>query len=171
MECLGLHAGAFPFERPNGRKAVNTDMNPQFPDGFQNKAEPIMIETIITFLKAFAAFLTSIGVNPAHLFAGLAGAFVRMFIQGKNSRQRSSAAHSVARSVPCTWLRFAQWLNITDAAANGGLAFAIGMIGLSLAEGFVRIAQRWANNPRIGDIKKIADIVNDSRNDRKDEPD
>ncbi len=147
-------------------------MNPQFPDGFQNKAEPIMIETIITFFKAFAAFLTSIGVNPAHLFAGLAGAFVRMFIQGKKlTTEVISGSFGGALCAVYLAPLLAQWLNITDAAANGGLAFAIGMIGLSLAEGFVRIAQRWANNPRIGDIKKIADIVNDSRNDRKDEPD
>lgn len=92
-----------------------------------------------------------------------------MFIQGKKlSTEIISGSFGGALCAVYLAPLLAQWLNITDAAANGGLAFAIGMVGLSLAEGFVRIAQRWANNPRIGDIKKIADIVNDSKNDRKD---
>ena len=116
--------------------------------------------------EAFAAFLTSIGINPAHLFAGAAGALVRVYIQGKRFTWEV-AGGAFGGAVCSVYLSplIAQWLSITDAAANGGLGFVIGMIGLSLAEGVVRLAQRWANNPRISDIEKIAKIINEDKRD------
>ncbi|MGF6155810.1 phage tail tape-measure protein [Ensifer sp. KUDG1] len=125
-----------------------------------------MLESTIAFIKALAAFLTSVGINPAHLLAGLAGALVRAFIQG-NRCWYEVVMGSIVGALCAIYLSpvIGGWigLNMLDLATNNGLAFAIGMIGLSLAEGAVRLAQRWAANPRLPetlDAKGIADAVN-----------
>ena len=46
----------------------------------------------------------------------------------------------------CTPVMFV-WLGLTG--ISNGLAFAIGMLGMSLAVGAVRLAQRWAANPKL----------------------
>lgn len=138
-------------------------------DGFKIKAVPIMIETIVAFAKALAALLASVGIDPSHLFAGLSGAFTRTVIQGKRLTWEIISGSFVG-ALCAIYLSpmIGRWmgLELTDIAVNNGLAFAIGMIGLSLAEGLVRIAQRWANNPKLPrsmDAEGLADAVNQDR--------
>lgn len=106
-----------------------------------------MIESLIAFFKALAAFLTSIGINPAHLFAGLAGAFVRAVIQGKKLTW-SLVSTVIVGALCATYLTPVVVLYLGIAATNG-LAFGIGLIGMSLAEGVVKLGHKWAANPKL----------------------
>jgi hypothetical protein len=106
------------------------------------------------------AFFTAIGINPAHFFAGAAGAIVRITIQGKKLTL-DVISGAFAGSLCAVYLAplVARWLglDLLDAAANSGLAFVLGMIGVSIAEGLVRAAQRWAANPKIPKVGILAD--------------
>jgi len=121
--------------------------------GSTDTGEPIMFE-------ALTAFLTTIGINPAHFFAGFAGAIVRIAIQGKKLTFEVCSG-AFAGSLCAVYLSplVAKWMNLNpvDAAANGGLAFVLGMIGLSIAEGLVRAAQRWAANPKLPRVGVLSD--------------
>lgn len=115
------------------------------------------------------AFLTAIGISPSHLFAGLAGAFVRTVIQGKKLTWAMLSAALVGSfcAIYLTPL-VAAWLGIAvlNVAANNGLAFAIGILGLSLAEGAFKMANRWAEDPQLPetlDVKGIAEVVNSKK--------
>ncbi len=61
-------------------------------------------------------------------------------------------------------------LNLANLALNNALAFGIGMVGMSLAEGFVRLAHNWSKNPRLMrqmDAKGLADALNDHSHTRE----
>lgn len=110
--------------------------------------------------ETLTALLAAIGINPAHFFAGLAGAIVRIAIQGKKFTFELVSG-AFAGSLCAVYLAplVARWLglDLLDAAANSGLAFVLGMIGLSIAEGLVRVAQRWAANPKLPKVGMLAD--------------
>jgi len=123
-------------------------------------------------LESISAFLTALGINPAQLFAGLSGAFVRTVIQ-REPLTWALASASMVGALCAIYLTpiIGLWLglNLTDLAMNNALAFGIGMIGMSLAEGLVRMAHNWSRNPRLMrsmDAKGIADAVNDHRHTR-----
>jgi hypothetical protein len=123
--------------------------------------------------ETLAAFLTSIGINPSQLFAGLSGAFVRTVIQREPLTWAVLSA-SLVGALCAIYLTpiIGVWLglNLADIAMNNALAFGIGMIGMSLAEGTVRLAHNWAKDPRIMrsmDAKGIADAVNSHEHTRE----
>lgn len=122
--------------------------------------------------ETLTALLAAIGINPAHFFAGLAGAIVRIAIQGKKFTFEVVSG-AFAGSLCAVYLAplVARWLglDLLDAAANSGLAFVLGMIGLSIAEGLVRVAQRWAANPKLPKVGILADARDalDMSDDRK----
>ncbi|UPA25353.1 hypothetical protein [Shinella oryzae] len=114
-----------------------------------------------------AAFLATLGINPAQLFAGLAGAFVRTVIQ-KQPLTWAVLATSVVGALCAIYLTpiIGLWLglNLSVLAVNNALSFGIGLVGMSLAEGLVTLAHNWSRNPRLMrsmDAKGIADAVND----------
>jgi hypothetical protein len=120
--------------------------------------------------ETLTAFLAAIGINPAHLFAGVAGAIVRIAIQGKQMTLEVLTG-AFGGSLCAVYLAplVARWLSLSplDTSANGGLAFVLGMVGLSIAEGLVRAAQRWAANPKFpkaGVIGDLRDAINMSEN-------
>jgi hypothetical protein len=117
--------------------------------------------------ESITAFLATLGINPAQLFAGLAGAFTRTVIQ-KQPLTLAVIATSIVGALCAVYLTpiIGLWLglNMSLLAVNNALSFAIGLIGMSLAEGLVTMAQNWAKNPRLMrtmDAKGIADAVND----------
>ncbi len=126
--------------------------------------------------ETLTALLAAIGINPAHFFAGLAGAIVRIAIQGKRFTFEVVSG-AFAGSLCAVYLAplVARWLglDLLDAAANSGLAFVLGMIGLSIAEGLVRVAQRWAANPKLPKVGILADARDalDMSNDRESDKD
>ncbi|MBM7323870.1 hypothetical protein [Brucella anthropi] len=118
--------------------------------------------------ESITAFLISMGINPSHVFAGLSGALVRTFIMGKRWTWETLMGSLVGALCAIyltpligTWLG----LNLLDLSVNNALAFALGMLGLSLAEGLVRLAQRWANNPKLPvrlSMRGFAEAVNEA---------
>lgn len=123
-----------------------------------------MFDSIGAFLSAV---LTAIGISPSHVVAGIAGAFVRTVIQGKRlSWELVSACLVGALCAMYLTPLVAKWfgINALDVSTINGLAFAIGMLGLSLAEGSFKIAHRWAISPRVPrslDAEGFADALND----------
>lgn len=110
--------------------------------------------------ETLTALLAAIGINPAHFFAGLAGAIVPIAIQGKKfTFEVVSGAFAGSLCAVYSAPLVARWLglDLLDAAANSGLAFVLGMIGLSIAEGLVRVAQSWAANPKLPKVGILAD--------------
>lgn len=126
-----------------------------------------MFEPITTFFASVGTLLTAVGISPSHLVAGIAGAFVRTVIQGKKlSWELVSACLVGALCAMYLTPLVATWFGIAllDIATINGLAFAIGMLGLSLAEGAFKVAHRWASNPRLPtslDTKGFADALNE----------
>lgn len=116
-----------------------------------------MFETLVAFLKALAAFLTSIGINPAHLIAGIAGAIVRAVIQGKKLTW-DLISYVLVGALCATYLTPVVVMYFGIAATNG-LAFGIGLIGMSIAEGAVKLAQKWAANPKLPKNTTPKDLI------------
>lgn len=116
-----------------------------------------MVESIIAFFKALAAFLTSIGINPAHLIAGIAGAVVRAVIQGKKLTL-DLISYVLVGALCATYLTPVVVMYFGIAATNG-LAFGIGLIGMSIAEGAVKLAQKWAANPKLPKDTTAKDLL------------
>lgn len=121
--------------------------------------------------ESFIPFLLSIGINPTHLFAGLAGSLVRAFVQGKRNVWEILTG-SMVGSFCAMYLTplIGRWLSLdmSDLSTNNGVAFVIGILGLSLAEGLFRWAQRWAANPKLPtstDIKSLAEAFAPPRSD------
>ncbi|MDR6757193.1 hypothetical protein J2Y48_002489 [Mycoplana sp. BE70] len=106
-----------------------------------------MIESILAFFKALSAFLVSIGIDPSHLFAGLAGAFVRAVVQGK--KLTWELISSVIVGALCATYLTPVAVAYFGIAATNGLAFGIGLIGMSIAEGAVKLGHKWAANPKL----------------------
>lgn len=103
-------------------------------------------------LEGVSSFLVSIGINPTHLSAGLAGSLVRSFITSTKSKWEIFTG-SLVGSLSAVYLTpiVVAWFNMdaTQLSSTNGIAFGIGMTGMSLAEGAVRMAQRWAANPKL----------------------
>ncbi|CDZ31232.1 Hypothetical protein NGAL_HAMBI490_61110 [Neorhizobium galegae bv. officinalis] len=63
------------------------------------------------------------------------------------------------------WAQF----DMADISTNNAMAFAIGIIGLSLAEGLVKLAQRWAANPKLPTtptLDALAEVTKDEPEDK-----
>lgn len=105
-------------------------------------------------IEAITAFLASIGLNPSHIFAGLAGAFTRTVVQGKKLTWEIVSG-SIVGTLCAAYMTpiVASWLVALgfDLQSTNGIAFGIGLIGMSIAEGLVKLAQKWSQNPVIGD--------------------
>lgn len=142
-----------------------------------------MVRKVIKpMLEAFSAYLVSIGIKPTFLFAGAAGAIVRtMLAKGRSMWEILSGVMIGTLSAIYITPVVITWLNIDVSSLDNtnGIAFGIGMIGMSLAEGAVRLAQRWASNPRLPTdltMKGFADATvpehdrKAERRQRRDEP-
>jgi hypothetical protein len=114
-------------------------------------------------LESVSAFLIAIGINPTHLAAGLAGSVVRAMLTKARSKWEMFSV-SIVGMFCATYLTpiIVKWIAL-DADTTNGVAFGIGLIGMSLAEGFVRMAQNWSVNPRLpgeASLKGLAEAVN-----------
>lgn len=114
-------------------------------------------------LETFTAFLVAIGINPTHLAAGLAGSIVRAMLTKARSKWEMFSV-SIVGMLCATYLTpiIVKWIAL-DADTTNGVAFGIGLIGMSLAEGCVRMAQNWSANPRLpgeATLKGLAEAVN-----------
>ena len=97
-------------------------------------------------------FLISLGINPTHFTSGLAGSVVRSLLTKGKSRWEILSG-SICGTFCAVYLTpiVVGWVGVSavDISSTNGIAFGIGIVGMSLAEGAVRLAQRWAANPKL----------------------
>lgn len=124
-----------------------------------------MVESFIAFLKALSAFFASIGIDPTHFIAGLAGAFVRAIVQNKKLTWEL-LSHVVVGALCATYLTPLIVLYV-GIAATPGLAFGVGLIGMYMAEGVLKLAHRWAVNPKLPKQASASDLMDLIKSDEK----
>ncbi len=127
-----------------------------------------------TILAAILSLLNSLGINHAHMFAGLAGAIVRTMMVKAQSKWETLTGGFVgtACAVYLTPI-LTKYFQVadTDLSTNNGIAFGIGLIGVYLAEGAIRMVQRWARDPKLPKSADLKGIVGTLVEDEKQEKD
>ncbi|MFC4172727.1 hypothetical protein ACFOYU_11740 [Microvirga sp. GCM10011540] len=103
------------------------------------------------------------GVEVGHIVAGIAGGVVRALTRpGQTLAANVSTAvvgvlcAAYATPVVKTWLGLAD----ADMATQNAIAFGLGLIGMSLAEGVISLGNAWARRPRLPAGAPAADVVN-----------
>ncbi|WP_262265511.1 hypothetical protein [Microvirga yunnanensis] len=111
---------------------------------------------------------TILGVEVGHLVAGVAGGIVRAIIRpGQSLFQSASTAFAgvlcAAYATPFlkTWLG----ISVADTATTNAVAFFIGLVGMSVAEGAITMAQAWSMKPRLPAGIAGADVINQAIDD------
>lgn len=95
--------------------------------------------------------LTSIGIEIPHVVAGAAGGVVRAVIRPGQSVVQSISTTMVGVLCAVYGTPIAEryaGLGDADVAVTNGVAFFIGLVGMSIAEGLVVAAHAWARRPR-----------------------
>lgn len=119
----------------------------------------------INIFQALGAFFAAIGINPTHLSAGLAGSLVRAIVLKARSKLELMSTGLVGTLCASYFTPIiVKWIEM-DPDTTNGVAFGIGLIGMSLAEGFLRMAHKWSENPQLPtevSMKGFADAVNPS---------
>lgn len=117
----------------------------------------------INIFQALGAFFAAIGINPTHLSAGLAGSLVRAVVLKARSKLELMSTGLVGTLCASYFTPIiVKWIEM-DPDTTNGVAFGIGLIGMSLAEGFLRMAHKWSENPQLPSevsMKGFADAVN-----------
>lgn len=97
-------------------------------------------------------YLTYIGIEVSHIAAGLAGGIVRAVLRPGGSFLTCFSTTfvgvlSAAYATPLAKI----YLGLTEAdlAMTNALAFGIGLMGMSVAEGLIRFGKRWEANPTL----------------------
>ncbi|MCM2433208.1 hypothetical protein [Agrobacterium rosae] len=118
-----------------------------------------MIDWIVSAFVVFTAFLALHGFQTSHLVAGFFGGIMRAVISSKGTISERIASGFVGTIFAMYFTPLAVWLlSITDPQSANSLAFAIGMLGLYVAEACIGIAKQWAGNP--GKFRRdISDLV------------
>lgn len=115
------------------------------------------------FFQALGAFFTAVGINPTHLSAGLAGSLVRAVVLKARSKLELMSTGLVGTLCASYFTPIiVKWIEM-DPDTTNGVAFGIGLIGMSLAEGFLKLVHKWSENPRLpGEVsmKGFAEAIN-----------
>lgn len=116
--------------------------------------------------EGFTAFLIWLGINPSHIAAGAAGAIVRSLL-AKGATKWEKFTGGFVGTLCAAYLTplFVFWMGLDPSLTStiNAVGFGIGLIGMSLAEGAVRIAHNWSVKPRLpgeASLKGLADAVN-----------
>jgi hypothetical protein len=99
-------------------------------------------------LSIITAWLVSIGVQPTHFFAGMAGGLVRALVNSHGTiweRIIAGAVGTLCASFLTPFLFL--MLGFPDPQMVGAIAFVIGLLGLSLTEAIIAIGKDYANHP------------------------
>lgn len=118
-----------------------------------------MIDWIVSAVLVVTVFLTAHGFQTSHLVAGFFGGLMRAFISSKGSITERITSGFVGTIFAMYMTPVAVWLlSITDTQSANSLAFAIGMLGLYVAEACIGVAKQWASNP--GKFRRdVSDLV------------
>ncbi len=99
-------------------------------------------------LSAIAAWLAAIGVQPTHLFAGLAGGLVHALVNKNGSPWERIIAGAVgALCAAFLTPTFLLLFGVTALQFHGAVGFVLGLVGMQLAIGFIAIGKDYARNP------------------------
>mgnify|MGYP001586139481 CR=1 FL=1 len=101
--------------------------------------------SVFSFINAW---LVSIGVQPVHFFAGLAGGIVRALVNKQGSWIERIIAGAVgtlcaALLTPTALLIF----GIVSPELVGAMAFMLGLVGMSLSETVIAMGKSYARDP------------------------
>ncbi|WP_068312581.1 hypothetical protein [Polycladidibacter hongkongensis] len=95
-----------------------------------------------------------LGLKIMHLIAGLCGGLVRVIVHPRASLANTIGATVVGALVagyltPVVAPVLERWLGPTDAGVEGATGFMLGMCGLALSEGLIKLARRWRDDPTL----------------------
>ncbi len=116
--------------------------------------------------EGISAFLVWLGINPSHLAAGAAGAIVRSLLaKGASKWEKITGGFVGMLCAGYLTPLVVQWMGLDTSQIStiNAVGFGIGLVGLSLAEGAVRMAQNWSEKPRLpseATLKGLAEAVN-----------
>lgn len=116
--------------------------------------------------EGISAFLVWLGINPSHLAAGAAGAIVRSLLaKGASKWEKITGGFVGMLCAGYLTPLVVQWMGLDTSQIStiNAVGFGIGLVGLSLAEGAVRMAQNWSEKPRLpseASLKGLAEAVN-----------
>ncbi len=116
--------------------------------------------------EGISALLVWLGINPSHLAAGAAGAVVRSLLaKGASKWEKITGGFVGMLCAGYLTPLVVQWMGLDTSQIStiNAVGFGIGLVGLSLAEGAVRMAQNWSEKPRLpseATLKGLAEAVN-----------
>ncbi len=98
-----------------------------------------------------------LGISISHLIAGGLGGLVRVLTRPDQSWLRRSGGAFAGAALagfatpvvgPIAATLLAKW-NVPPEAVAGVCGFLLGLTGLSLCEGAIRLAERWRDDPKV----------------------
>lgn len=95
-----------------------------------------------------------LGVKLAHLVAGFFGGLVRAIIHPKRSIYYAVGACTVGALsagylTPLVLPVATKWTTASVVSLSGSVGFLVGLCGLAVTEGIVKLARRWSDSPTI----------------------
>lgn len=118
------------------------------------------------------SLLNSFGINLSHAIAGLAGATVRVIIDRVRPLKAmlTNGFVGVALAVYLTPIILHYFFAIpVDVTIANSIAFGIGMLGMYVFEGVLKLLRKWANNPKLpkaATLKAIIDALSQKPDDK-----
>ena len=97
---------------------------------------------------------TLFGVKLAHLVAGFFGGLVRSIINPQRSMAYTVGAticgtFTAGYLTPIAVPLVNRYLGSSAVGFEGAVGFLMGLCGLAIAEGFVKLARRWKDDPTL----------------------
>lgn len=106
-----------------------------------------------------------LGIKLVHVSAGFFGGLVRAIVSSREEREGSwflwflrSVGTAIVGALfaghltPIVAPIISGWSNVRDVSVEGATGFVLGLCGLALSEGLIKIARRWRENPKLPKI-------------------
>lgn len=114
----------------------------------------------------------AIGIEYKYVIAGLLGAVVRTILSGKKFTwaiflSTIAGMFCAIYLTPVVIIWFG--LLTADVAVHNGIAFVIGLTGLSIAEAVLKLVHQFATNPKVSNnfLKLVLEYLTRDGNDKK----
>ncbi|WP_057466129.1 hypothetical protein [Pseudovibrio sp. POLY-S9] len=103
-----------------------------------------------------------LGIKLVHVSAGFFGGLVRAIVSSREERDGSRLmwiSRSVGTAIvgalfaghltPIVAPAISAWFGAQGEGVEGATGFVLGLCGLALSEGLIKLARRWRENPRL----------------------